>query len=166
MPDNEWLTLKQATKKAGVSENTLRLRIKLNQVAWARVPTPRGPAYRINLALAPGEHDLEATGALPEPEPPAQEPASTVLASETADVGTVRDLVRMVDKQAERIEKLEAERAELYGRLGFLQGENLALKAAVQPLELPATIAPPAIEGAPPAPAKRVWWRFWKWEWT
>jgi hypothetical protein len=78
-------------------------------------------------------------------------------------------LQRQAEAQAEQIAKLQDERAELYGRLGYLQAELTQARERILALEAPKEpIAPPPPAGAifrplpaEPEPPRRPWWRFW-----
>jgi hypothetical protein len=77
-------------------------------------------------------------------------------------------LAAVILDQSRQIAKLNDERAELFGRLGFLQAQLQAkdeqvkaLMAPTEPEPTPATIAPRwPEEPAPPEPP-RPWWRLW-----
>ena len=67
------------------------------------------------------------------------------------------------------LRRLNDERAELYGRLGYMQAQLAAKDETIRALQPPREpIAPPPPTGAifsplpaEPDPPRRPWWRFW-----
>jgi hypothetical protein len=91
----------------------------------------------------------------------------------TADQGVVR-LADLLEEAQRDIRRLNDERAELYGRLGFLQAQLQAKDEQLKALMAPAEPEPAAANSdgtAVPAPRwpeepaepdpPRPWWRFW-----
>jgi DNA-binding transcriptional MerR regulator len=63
-------------------------------------------------------------------------------------------------ERTRKVDELEQERAELYGRLGFYQARVADLEQRLLLTEgAPAPVEPVAV--ASPAPPQRPWWRFW-----
>jgi len=86
------------------------------------------------------------------------------VVSKTLELLAERD--RVIAEKDARLDQLQQERAELYGRLGFYQAQLaqakdrlLALEAPKEPVEVEKTAS---IVEAVLDPAKRPWWRFWR----
>ena len=155
----------EAAQMLGVSEWAVRRRIKSGKLVAIRVERPQGYEWHVRL----DQVALEGNS-----------PPGAQLADDCNLV--LGALVVQLAGERQRTAELEQERAELYGRLGFLQSENLQLKsqldgaqaqlqlaqARILELEAPAVVADHSahVEGGAKASSekasKRPWWQFWQ----
>ena len=145
---DEWLTLKEAAEQIGCSVITLRRMIKRNTVQAKQVDTPNGRAWRVlsstlislpRVHVAQGDHALGVQG----------------------DQGPVAlELVRLVAQ-------LQADKAELAQRVGFLQAElqkrDEQLKALQAPQSEPTSVEPASALETTEEPPRGPWRRLWRW---
>ena len=181
MPIDGGVTISDAARVLGISEQTVRRRVRRGELPAIRIERAQGYEYRIQLPLphrpreAASQTDylldqvltISRSGGDSQPDSHDEEPVLGVLVLE----------------QARQISRLNDERAELYGRLGFLQSENLQLKnqlegahiklqaAQVRILELEAPKGVPAemsnhlqnvADSASQKLPSRPWWKFWR----
>lgn len=152
------LTVQRAAVACGVSERTIRRRIKEGTLAAEKVPTAQGYEWRVRLDGAgcpPGGRGCRVDDG---PVDGGAAPA----AGAGGEVGEA--LVRAVALA----ERLQRENLELAGRVGFLQGRlqetQAQLLALAPPAGAPPAPAPPAV-AEPPAsghPAPGRWRRLWR----
>jgi excisionase family DNA binding protein len=135
------ISVQDAAAHLGVSERTIRRRIKAGQLAATQVPTSQGYEWRIHLnstnevdtpAVQVDSNAVQVDGT---PDQAKQEPTST---SESA-------LVRALDL----VEKLQHENLELAGRVGFYQAK---LQDAQEQIRL---LSAPKEQERPKGP----WWK-------
>ena len=165
-------SLQDAAALLGVSLNTLRRRIAAGEVRAERIKRPQGHVWRVYLpgqlngaqhADGDGQH---ANGTVQDAGSTLQPPAGTVQQHPPA---SDRGLVALLERAQDDIRRLNDERAELYGRLGYLQAQLAAKDERIKALEAPKEpIAAPPPAGAifrplpsEPEPPRRPWWRFW-----
>lgn len=194
-PDQAGHTLLEYSTLTGLSLTTIRRKIRRGELAAVLVAGRHGPEYRIPsgdhpewspLSTDPAQleqatqayagHPSQPMHAYPEhPSQPYRQPLSSAGVVELA--GVIRD-------QQEQIARLNDERAELYGRLGFYQARMQALEDQVKMLAAPAPAVeatdladqatvemanhPPRIENGPDSSVPqalerpdRPWWRRW-----
>jgi excisionase family DNA binding protein len=163
----------EAAQLIGVSVITVRRWIKAGKLRAEIVPGQRGPEYRIHLdhrsigdQRVITDHDRvngDHRGARPDRR-----------SDEDLQRGAVEDLrhdrlTALLEAVTADNRRLNDERAELYGRLGYLQGELAQAREQLKALQAPKEpIAPPPPAGAvfrplpaEPDPPRRPWWRFW-----
>lgn len=150
------LTIEEAAARLGLSVTTVRRRIKQKKLRAALVAGDHGPEYRVQvdpgqvatLAGEPGRDD----GQDDQPSLGANQPA-------------VSSLVALVDKLTTENGRLQDERAELFGRLGYFQAQLEQAQSTIKALEAPKAPDPPGPrwpdEPTPADPPARPWWRFW-----
>jgi excisionase family DNA binding protein len=149
------LSLAEAGRALGISEQKLRRRITRGKIKAVRVGDAQGVEWRIPadavLAAAPASPE-ETAGPLEAARPvPAEAPSPAPMAE------AVAALIAELARERERSSRLEQERAELYGRLGFYQAR---LDALVERLALPAA---PQTHVPPPQDSRSGrGWRFWR----
>ncbi len=102
----------EAAQVLGLSEWAVRRRIKSGKLAAIRVERPQGYEWRVSL-------DQVA--------PEGNSPLGAQLANDRNLA--LSALVAQLAEERQRTAELEQERAELYGRLGFLQSESLHLRS-------------------------------------
>lgn len=160
------LTLEQAAATLGLSVTTVRRRVKQKKLRATLVTGEHGPEYRVHLESDLADHPVgDREQVVDQPE---QERLGT-------DQPAVTSLVALVDRLTTENGRLQDERAELYGRLGFLQAQLQAKDEQIKALAAPKEPEPNAAnsdgsaapspprwpeEPAPPESA-RPWWRFW-----
>ena len=156
------LTVQQAAVAAGVSERTIRRRIKEGILAAEKVPTAQGYEWRVQLdggACLPDrsgrrvDDDRVDGGVAPSPD------GVDSVAEEVSEA-----LVRALGL----VERLQRENLELAGRVGFLQGRLQETQAQLLALAPPAAAsvapAPRAVAEAPTSgrPSPGRWRRLWR----
>lgn len=143
------LSIWDAAAALGVSVNTVRRRVKSGLLRSEKVSTPSGYAYRVHLA-GPTQSGTQQVGTHAEGRLPSRVPT---------DSAPLLEALHLVNK-------LTQQNLELAGRVGFLQAElrqrDARILALQAPKEEPATVAPTPAPEAPPGPAQRAWWAFWK----
>ncbi len=153
------LTVQQAAVAAGVSERTIRRWIKEGTLAAEKVPTAQGYEWRIQL-----------DGAARLPGRPSRRVDDNRVDSRTAPTANGVDRVAEEVSEAlvralELVERLQREKLELAGRVGFLQGKLQETQAQLLTLAPPATApgAAPAVPAAEPLRGglRAFWQRLW-----
>ena len=137
----DWLPLREAAARLGISEKTARRRVKAGQLQGRQQGSQHGPAWQVHL-------------------PTRVDTAGTVdgQGSQAVQTPETLELIRLVERQQQTI-------MELSGRCGYLQAELRTAReqlALIPPAE-PAEVAPTATPEpeATPGAAQRAWWRFW-----
>ena len=142
-PDNdqvgEWQSLREAAASLGLSEKTLRRRVKAGVLESRQVETPHGPAWQVWVDGVRG-------------------PAPTVDGRGTHPVRgpELLEALRMIERQQQTI-------LELSGRVGYFQAQLEQARETIRALETPkgtgiARDTTPSGE-AVSEPATRPWWR-------
>jgi hypothetical protein len=128
-----WLKLADAARHLGLSEKTVRRRLKDGGLQGRQVATVHGPTWEVWVDTA-GTLDGQGT--------------------QTVKGDAVLELVRLVDR-------LQRENLELGGRIGWLQAENQRLQETVLMLEAGPTVeSEQASNETTVSDAPRVsWWR-------
>jgi len=169
----EWLALPVAALRLNSTVESVRQRVKSGELRGRRVGPPGRRRWEVRLdgggrpASATGDPAIGRRAAErravegPEGAPgPAAAPSSAPSVAPRLDDGRwldlMRDLVAENDALGRQVARLSDERAELYGRCGYLQGQLAAAQAQVRALEAPASAA--AAEGT----ERRRWWRFFR----
>jgi excisionase family DNA binding protein len=143
------LSIDQAAAALGVTAATIRRRIKRGELRATLVGGPHGPAYRIALDHpahpTPIRVDMRAD----------QQPTP----DDQPDHASLDRLITLVDTLTTENKRLQEERFELAGRLGYLQAQNAELQERVKLL----TAGPPAEASPTPPQSKRGWaWLPWR----
>ncbi len=147
------LSIQEASKQLGISEKTIRRRIKAGSLSASKLPTSQGFEWRIHVdsqAVQVDGHHVQ--------EPPH---AAVQLDNQPQSSSDVL-------KALEIIERLQRENMELAGRLGFYQARTLELEERVKLLEAPRQEelaqepeqAEPATPVAPATPQRGFWLRW------
>ena len=161
--DDGEVTIAEAASILGVSDDTIRRRLKRGELEGRQVPTQHGPAWRIRLS------DAEAA-------------VRTVRAAEPrpAEGQPLAELVRLVEHlQAENramVERLQEENRNLAGQLGYYQAKLHQAEDTIRALEAPREAPADAPESRPGGPERAEsggmvpesspapsgpWWRRW-----
>ncbi len=174
---DDLLTIAQAAEALGLSVKSVRRRIKAGSLEAEQVDGKFGAEWRVRLTTArPGvagaDHSPSAghirsdhgtsNGRMTNGR------EATTPQTTRADQGIAR-LADLLERAQDDIRRLNDERAELYGRLGYMQAQLAAKDEQIKALEAPKEpIAPPPPAGAlfrplptEPDPPRRPWWRFW-----
>ena len=132
-------TVKEAAARLGVSERTIRRRIKDRVIDAQQVPTPHGYEWRVYL-------DTDAV----QVDTPSTRHASKLNGTPVQPAGTpAPELMKALDL----IDRLQRDNQQLAGQVGFLQAK---LQDAEEQIKL---LMAPQDEPVP-TPAKRVpWWK-------
>jgi hypothetical protein len=153
----EGLTVKEAAAELGISEKTVRHRIKLHQLTARKIETPQGYQWRIYPDGVPSEEDMESDP-LPverdleedlEPDPLQVEPPA------------VLEVLRMLAARQTMIDQLQVELREASTVAAHWQARAVtAEEQARRAEEQVKLLMPPTDEPAPPAePERRPWWK-------
>jgi hypothetical protein len=148
----EWLTIPVAALRLNVSVEAVRRRLRSGELRGRRVTGQGGQRWEVLLGetSAPGEPALPGAG-------PAR--ASRPRRAGAADerwLQLMRELLAENGELGRKLSRLSDERAELYGRCGYLQGQLAAAQAQIRALEAPRAAA------AAEETARRPWWRLFR----
>ena len=131
----------EAATRLGVSEHTVRRRVKRGELAGIQVSTPQGFVWRVRLPEAATSPDGVANGQV-----------------------AFRDALQVIERQQHLI-------AQLSGQVGFLQGQLETYKALMAPPlhqsaqggQQGGSAAEVALDdhATPVAAPRKAWWRFW-----
>lgn len=163
-----YVSARAAAESCGVSERTLR-----RWIAAGRLPADKdGGSFRIAAA------DIEKLTGHRNGHAAAPAPAAALSATDRQaaaapdtdaaadDPDTPRRDETILTLLAE-VRRLNDERAELYGRLGYFQAQLEQAQTTIKALEAPKEPEPAPVaprwpeEPTPAAPLRRSWWRFW-----
>ena len=140
-----WFTLAEAGRALGVSEKTVRRRVKAGQVQGRQIPTQRGPAWQVWLPTTV-DNEVRVDSTVPRTDDQAR---------------TMLELVRLVgdlQTKAEAAAMWQA-RAELLAERLTAAEDRLAIAA---PVQTPVAPQPePAPAPAPVEPPVPLWRRRW-----
>jgi excisionase family DNA binding protein len=172
-PAQHLVSTEQAARALGVTVLTVRRRIRRGELTAVQVRGRFGKEWLVDL----GEHGAALSNGAPQHDPARSNSTGQRDAAPSAGDaqhgagpdGAVPALVELVAGLTARTERLETERAELYGRLGYMQAQLAAKDEQIKALQAPKEpIAPPPPAGAifsplpaEPEPPRRPWWRFW-----
>jgi excisionase family DNA binding protein len=157
-PPTHGLTIDEAAARLGLSVTTVRRRIKQKKLRATLVAGDHGPEYRVQ--VEPGQ---VATVASEHGRDDGQDDQPSLRIDQPA----VSSLVALVDRLTTENSRLQDERAELFGRLGYFQAQLEQAQATIKALEAPKEPEPTPVtpcwpeEPAPADPSPRPWWRFW-----
>jgi hypothetical protein len=146
MPD-EWLPIPVAALRLNLSVDAVRRRLRSGQLRGRRVRGERGQRWEVFLG--------EVVDGVPAPtERPAANGRRRAPDGALPD-GRWVDLMRqLLNENAElgrKVSRLHDERAELFGRCGYLQGQLASAQDQIKSLEAPRAAEEPA--------PRRPWWR-------
>jgi hypothetical protein len=165
-PGGEWLGLAEAAERLGCSVDTLRRRIKRQEVEARQVPTKHGPAWQLRLGpwgvqtgmrtvgrtvgtAAEGPQGADGRHAYPGHVDGGQEGGQPVQDESEVALAVGPALVQLVDR-------LQRENLFLAGQVGFLQAKLQTAEDTIRLLQAPGDDAPedppvPGPAGEPPA---------------
>lgn len=151
------MSISDAARALGVSEQTIRRRIRRGDLPATRIARAQGYEYRVQ--LPPGQRDqVQVITRLSADSHPDQVQIDSDQVPDSHDQVT---LATVIAEQSRQITRLNDERAELYGRIGYYQAQIEQANAKILALEAPASVqvndAPIAVE----VPSNRPWWRVW-----
>jgi AraC-like DNA-binding protein len=134
-----WVSLKDAARQLGLSDKTIRRRVKAGTLQGRQAATPRGPAWEVWVDTA-GTLDGEGTRPVQGPE--------------------LLEALHLIERQQATI-------MELSGRVGYLQAELTQARERILALEAPKVepvdVEPTAADEGDSGPATRRWWhRVWR----
>lgn len=137
----EWLSLRAAADRLGISEKTARRRVKRGDLQGRQVSTQHGQAWEVWVAQrvpTAGRVDAEGT-------PPVQGPE-------------LLEALRLIERQQQTI-------MELSGRVGYLQAELGQARERILALEAPKVdqVTANDAEAVSEAPERPWWRRAWGW---
>jgi excisionase family DNA binding protein len=150
----ERVTIREAAKRLGVSQDTVRRRLKAGELQGVQDPIPGGFTWLVELAPDAGPAELPGL------------PEAGVAATEAEFLRRrLADLEQERDRLAELLEgerSAHAETRQLWAR----EQELLRVRALPPPSKQPeaAEATPQQVPEGQPSPAEaapRPWWRFW-----
>ncbi len=156
----EGLTVKEAAAELGISEKTVRHRIKLHQLTARKIETPQGYQWRIYPDGVPSEEDME-------PDPlPVERDLEEDLEPDPIQVEppAVLEVLRMLDARQTMIDQLQVELREASTVAAHWQARAVTAEEQARKAERTvALLMAPKDEPAPEPPAevepKVSWWR-------
>ena len=160
------VSLDEAAHQLGISERTVRRRIKEGTLAAYKMETPRGEVWRIYLPGTPA--DLEAPPRRQADQDGGDLPPSAAVVDTTllSSASTSRDLQKALEliehlhrEHAEAMERAYRENQQLAGQVGFLQARVQEQERQIALLMAPKDEPAPAPQEPEQAPAQRPWWR-------
>jgi hypothetical protein len=143
----EWLTIPVAALRLNLSVEALRRRLKRGELRGRRVHSQGGQRWEVFLGRA---DEPPATPVAPAP----AGRAGRSIVDDAQWLQLMRALLAENGELGRRIGRLSDERAELYGRCGYLQGQLASAQAQIRALEAPRPAA------AAEETERRPWWRF------
>ncbi len=157
------LTIKEAAAELGISEKTVRHRIKLNHLAALKVETPQGYQWRVYPDGLP-------LGRQVEPDPlPAERETEEDLEPDPVQLETpaLLEVLHMLDARQAMIDRLQQEALEKADKIAELTGAAahwqtraiVAEEQARRAEEQVRLLMAPKDEPEPPAEPKVSWWR-------
>ncbi len=151
----EGLTVKEAAAELGISEKTVRHRIKLHQLTARKIETPQGYQWRVYPDGLPLERHVE-----PDPLPVEREVEHDLEPDPLQVVPpAMLEALRIIDARQTMIDQLQAELREASNVAAHWQARAVTAEQTVQRL-LPAPNDDPAPEPAA-EPVGVSWWRRW-----
>ena len=144
------LTLKDAAAFYGISERTLRRRIKEGTVAAYKQQTAQGYEWRVRVGGMRGQMDTPAG------RQNGQVDGTPVNAAVHVDAAPAAPEVL---KALELVDRLQRDNQQLAGQVGFLQAKLQDAERQIALLSAPAEEAPSIAEPAPAAAPRRPWWK-------
>ena len=179
------MSIPDAARELGVSEQTIRRRIRRGDLPATRIARAQGYEYRVQ--VPPGQRDqVQVVTGLSADRQGDQVQIDTRLSADRhpdqvqIDSDQVPDshdqvtLATVIAEQSRQITRLNDERAELYGRIGYYQAQieqaNAKILALSAPVDPPAATEAPAVVDAEPVvidvpanvPESRPWWKVWR----
>jgi excisionase family DNA binding protein len=159
LDDDGSVSLDEAAHLLGVSERSVRRRIKAGELAAYKLETPRGEVWRVQLDRAAPSVRHPGT------DPGREAGNAATTAAETAGTAAVAGDRPEVLKALEVIDELRLDNrkladmnTQLAGQVGYLQRQVQEQQETIQRLLMaPKDEAEPASEVA----ERRPWWKFW-----
>jgi hypothetical protein len=146
------LSIMDAAIHFNLSVSAIRKQIKAGRLRSERVARPGG--WRWVVYVTPSATPEGASGAAP-----GAAPTATTDTPGDAPATVVADLLReALERERTAAERWQQDRAQLFGQIGYLQGELAAIRAQVLALQAPPD--EPDMETVT-AEKGRPWWRFW-----
>ncbi len=158
------LSVHEAAERLGVSEATIRRRIRRGELHAIKHPLPSGYEWRVVLGNHPAVM-LDESAVTPDDQPPVTIPDQGVVT--TAESAVTGDHPAVMPPDMMRlVERLYTENVQLAGRIGWLESQLQQAQEQVKLLtdtqHAPAQPAPEPEPTPQPAEPKRVpWWRKW-----
>jgi excisionase family DNA binding protein len=172
------VSVTEAARLLGVTEKTVRQRLRTGELRGERTERPQGHVWRVVLDQTVYTVNGSA-GALDYQADPVNDPVtvphhdrvngSAGFRAVEALVAQLAEERRRSEEMEKRLADLQQERFELAGRLGYFQAELEHARATIKALEPPKEpiAAPPPAEAifrplpAEPEPPRRPWWKLW-----
>ncbi len=163
------VSLDEAAHHLGISERTVRRRIKEGTLAAYKLETPRGEVWRIYLPgtsadrEAPPWRQVDQDGGDPPVAAAVEDTTPVSNTSMSQELQKALDLIeRLQHEHSKALERAHWENAQLAGQVGFLQArvqeqERIIARLMASQDERPAVPAPAPQDA--PGPGKVPWWR-------
>jgi excisionase family DNA binding protein len=174
MAEQRTVSVTEAARLLGVTEKTVRQRLRTGELRGERTERPQGHVWRVVLdqTIYPVNGSAGAVDHRTDPVTAAhhdQVNGSAGFRAVEVLVAQLAEERRRSEEMERRLADLQQERFELAGRLGYFQSELEHARQTIKALEAPKEpIAPPPPAGAifsplpaEPDPPRRPWWRFW-----
>jgi excisionase family DNA binding protein len=162
------LSVQEAAARYGVSEKTIRRRIKSGTLPAFQQPTSQGFEWRVQVDGAAAQ--VDSMGAQVDGQPVQVPPQTTVQVDSTEEPAAPAAADAALLKSLDMVDRLQRENLELAGQVGFLQAKLQAAEQRILLLEAQSVEQPTEIEaetkpGDTQAPGQeetrrgRPWWR-------
>ncbi len=165
------ISVSEAASQLGLSEKTIRRRIKAGSLPAFQVSTSQGFEWRVQVdgmsspgVQAPGQEAVQVDGTDSrqvdkESEPALLKALDLVARLQTEKTETAERLQAEIDRlqreKEEVFERLQREKTELAYQVGLIQGKLQAAESQILALSVPATTEPEE----PADRAKASWWK-------
>ena len=175
---DDTVSVPEAAERLGVSERTIRRRIKDGEIRATSVETPQGHIWRIDPAslpvhpaLSPGgveRRPADATRHTGQEDGTAQQGSESTrrasdAARQAADMppGTpeLMKMLEIVEEDRRLIDRLQRDNQQLAGQLGFVQAQLQQAQERIKLLEAPKDEPEPAREPEPTPVQRAPWWK-------
>jgi excisionase family DNA binding protein len=174
--EQQTVSVSEAARLLGVTEKTVRQRLRTGELRGERVKRPQGHVWRVvweqtthpvNGSAGAVDHRTDPVDDLVTAPHSDRVSGSAGFRAVEALVTQLADERRRSEDMEKRLAVLQQERFELAGRLGYFQAQLEQAQQTIKALESPKEPEPtPPVprwpeEPAPPEPPARAWWRFW-----
>ena len=174
MAEQQTVSVSEAARVLGVTEKTVRQRLRTGELRGERIKRPQGQVWRVIWEQT--MHPVNGSaGAIDHRTDQVNDPVTAPHSDRVNGSAGFRAVEALVTQLAEerrrsedmekRLAVLQQERFELAGRLGYFQAQLEQAQQTIKALETPTEPAPAAPrwpeDPAPVDPPRRPWWRFW-----
>jgi excisionase family DNA binding protein len=147
MPDDRWVSVEEAARRLGVSDATVRRRVRAGTLEGERLARPQGEVYRVRESALPPDSQVAAADTLAE-EAPTTDMTSLLRERLLAADNLISTELETISRYVERIANLERDNGRLQSEVSHLTEQLAAERARAD-----------AAEARVRERAERPWWR-------